>query len=117
MDPSKQVRSAALHALAYDCDQCDPDIFEPFVADSDIHDRATALAGLCRHCDGAPRWFLRGLKDPSPHVRLEVARQLHCLDAAEHHDVFEFALTDPNPEIMKRARKLTAHKHYAPLKW
>jgi hypothetical protein len=43
-------------------------------------------------------------------VFIEAARQLEVLDAAEHSDILELALHDPNPEVRHRAEKLTAGK-------
>ena len=65
------------------------------------------------------RWFDRGLKDPSPHVRREVARVLPHLDVMDdaHRRIFELALYDSNPDVVRLAEKLTEGKGYAKLRW
>lgn len=66
-DADQSVRVASLVTIARYCDDVDTTLIEPFVASGDIHLRAAAIAGLCRHAaEESPRWFRRGLKDPSP---------------------------------------------------
>ncbi|MDP6505351.1 MAG: hypothetical protein QF886_17140, partial [Planctomycetota bacterium] len=64
-----------------------------------------------------PHWFKRGLKDPCPCVRVEVAALLPRLDPTKHHEIFEIALYDANPDIARRARELTTGKGYSVIKW
>ena len=116
-DESPMVQVAALRAMLR-CDDGHAEVIEP-LADSPNHRvRAAALAALAKHGGReAPRWFARGLKDPSPCVRVATARLLERLDPAEHRPIFELALYDPNPDVARAARKLAAHKGYAKLKW
>ena len=112
-DESVNVRVAALRAMLR-CEDGQPEVLAPLAESEDKRIRAAALAALAKHAgDDAPGWFERGLKDPSPCVRLETARLLAELDPAEHRALFELALCDPNPKIAARARKLTAGKGYA----
>lgn len=115
-DESAEVRLAALRALR----QCEPDdaeIILPFAESRNQRIRAAAIAALVRHAgaDG-PRWLERGLRDPSPCVRLEAAGMLRGLDPAENREVFELALYDPNPNVARRARKLVGGKGFRKLK-
>jgi hypothetical protein len=108
-----EVQIAALHAML-SCDEVEVDVVLPLVSSEDKAIRAAATAVLARHGgEGAADWFVRGLKDPEPCVRIETARQLDVLDAAEHNEVFELALYDPNPEVRHRAQKLAAGKGLA----
>ena len=114
-DESIYVREAALRTMQR-CEDVDCSLIEPLAIAEDKRIRAAAIGVLVRHAgDDAARWFERGLKDPSTHVRLAAARQLHRLEAAGHRSVFHLALADPNPQIVKYAADLTAHKGYAPL--
>lgn len=100
------------------CEDGSPEAIEPLAASPNKRTRAGALAALAHlGGEGAVPWFRRGLKDPSPCVRVAVAHQLEHLDASEHRGVFELALYDPNPDVARTARKLAAHKGYAKLKW
>ena len=117
-DDANEARVAALQTIKDHCEDADTAVLEPFVVAENIHIRAAAIAALCRHGGAdAARWFERGLKDPSPHVRLQVTALLDRLDPMSHHRVFELALVDPNPQVAQRAGQLTAHKHYAPMRW
>ena len=108
-DESSDVRITALRTMLL-CPDCDPAIIEPLAESADNLVRAAAIAALAKHSVGAsPRWFERGLKDPSPHVRLETAAVLPRLDPGEHRGIFELALYDSNPKIVQLARRLTAH--------
>ena len=117
-DESESVRVSVLKTIAEDCEEAELSVVEPFVSSTDIHTRGAAIACLCSHGgDEASRWFERGLKDPSSYVRLQAAGHLNQLDATLHRHIFELALTDPNSQIVNKARRLTAHKHYAPIRW
>jgi len=112
-DESVSVRAAALRAML-GCREVDLGLLEPLARSEAKRVRAAAIAALARHSgDDAPTWFERGLKDPSPCVRLETAAQLHRLDATEHRRLFELALHDPNPHVVRAARRLTGSKDYA----
>lgn len=119
-DESTDVRIAALHAMLH-CRQADPEVIVPLTESENKRIRAAAiaaLAALAKHSGkAATEWFARGLKDPSPCVRLATASLLTELDPAEHRMVFELALYDPNPQIVHLAQKLTAGKGYAKLTW
>jgi HEAT repeat protein len=98
------------------CEPDEPSIIEPYTASEDRRVRAAAIAALAKHGGAdAVGWYERGLKDPEACVRLETARVLRYLDAKVHRRIFDLARYDPNPEIAKLARKLTAHKAYPPL--
>jgi hypothetical protein len=108
-----EVKIAALHTML-SCDEVEAGVILPFASSEDKGIRAAATAALARHGgEGAADWFVQGLKDPEPCVRVETARQLDVLDPAEHKDVFELALCDPNPEIRRRADKLAVGKGLA----
>jgi len=105
-DEAVSVRLAALEALR-DCPDVHLDVIEPLASSDNKRIRAAAIAALAKHgAHEAPRWFERGLKDPSPCVRVAAARQLPRLDPAEHHEIFELALHDPNPDVVRAARKI-----------
>ena len=109
-DESVTVRVAALRTMLR-CDDAPAGVAEPLAASENRRDRAAAIAVLARHGgDEAPRWFERGLKDPSPCVRVAVAHVLDRLDPAQHRPIFELALSDPNPDVARIARRLTAGK-------
>ena len=116
-DAALSVRLAALRAMLR-CDDGHPEAVEPLARSDNKRVRAAAIAALAHLAgDDAPRWFRRGLRDPSPCVRVATARLLDKLDPAEHKALFELALTDPNPDVARAARKLTAGKGYAKLEW
>lgn len=68
----------------------------------------TELLAMARHGGvAAPMWAEYGLKDPSPCVRAETATYLKRFDPVRHRRLFEIAVFDPNPEISRRARRLS----------
>ncbi len=112
-DDAVTVQLAALEAMRA-CEDTQADVLEPLVGSDNKRIRAAALAALAvRGGEAALHWFQRGLKDPAPCVRLAVARQLHHLEASKHEALFELALTDPNPDVVRFARKLAADQPYA----
>ncbi len=116
-DESSDVRVAALKTMRR-CQDGDPEVILPFARSADKRTRAAAIAALVKHSgkDG-PGWFERGLKDPSGCVRTQTAALLSDLDPGQHRALFELALYDPNPEIERLARKLTAGKGFSKPKW
>jgi len=113
LEDDPEVQIAALRAML-SCDEVEVDVVLPLVSSEDRTVRAAATAVLARNGgEGAADWFVRGLKDPEPCVRIGTARQLDVLDVAEHAAVFELALNDPNPEVRHRAQKLAAGKGLA----
>jgi len=111
-DDSTDVTVAALHTMLA-CEEADPEVIAPFAESQDRRIRGAATAALAKHGgDDAPRWFVRGLKDPEPCVRVETAALLSKIEPAEHKEIFELALYDPNPEVRRRARRLTAGKGF-----
>lgn len=108
-DDETDVSVAALQTMAARCEQVNPFLIEDLAGDQDRRLRAAALEVLAVHdTEGARRWLWEGLTDPETHVRQTLVRHLDRLDPAEHADVFETALTDPNPEIVRSARRLSA---------
>ncbi len=116
-DDSREVQAAALRTMLR-CEDGDPEPIAPFAAAEDKRVRGAAIAALAKHAgmDGL-RWFERGLKDPSPCVRLQTAQVLEVLDPRQHRAIFELALYDPNPQIERLARKLTAGKGFSKPRW
>lgn len=116
-DEAPTVRVAALRAML-GCEDGSPEGIGPLADSPNKSVRAAAIAALAKHGGNqAPQWFARGLKDPSPCVRLATAHVLPHLDPTVHRDVFELALYDPNPNVARTAHKLAAHKGYAEMKW
>ena len=116
-DDSVTVRLAALGTMA-GCEHGDPDVILPFAESPNKRLRAAAVAAMARLSgDDAAHWLERGLKDPSPCVRVQTARQLSQLDPTRHRVIFELALYDPNSEVARIARKLTSHKGFARARW
>jgi len=118
-DESPTVRVAALRTLRR-CDQADPDSVRPLADSPSRTVRAAAIAALARGGGAdAADWFARGLKDPSPCVRVETAAVLAELDPADgpNRPLFELALYDSNPKVVQLAEKLTAGKGFARLRW
>lgn len=112
-DESVTVQLAALEAML-SCEDLHPDVLEPLASSDNKRIRGAALAALTVHGGThGPRWLARGLKDPCPCVRIAVARHLSRLDPATHEALFELALTDPNPDVVRFARKLAAGQPYA----
>ena len=114
-DEAPSVRLAALRAMLR-CEEAETDAVAPLVQSDGKRIRAAALAAMAKFSGGdAPRWFERGLKDPSPCVRVAAARLLERLDPTAHRRLFELALYDPNPDVARIARGLTAGKGFASL--
>jgi len=112
-DESVDVRLAALRTMLK-CDSGDECMLEPLTRSDNRRIRAAAIAALAALSpDRAAEWFAYGLRDPASCVRLATAALLEHLDPAEHREVFELALYDPNPQISRRARKLTSGKGFA----
>ena len=111
------MRVAALHTMLR-CEDGDAEVIAPLAESEDKRVRAAAVAALAKHSgEDALHWFEWGLKDPYACVRLETAAVLSQLDPAEHRAIFELALYDPNPQIARLARKLTAGKGYGEVRW
>ena len=107
-DESREVRIAALQGIIH-CDEIDRAPLAPLAESTDVSIRAAALAVLARHGGGgAARWFELGLKDPSACVRLETVALMGRLDRDTHRSLFELALHDPNPSVVRFARKAIA---------
>lgn len=104
-DASVEVRIAALHAML-NCPEIDRVSIEPLADSDDVRIRAAALAVLARH--EGPEWFELGLKDPSPCVRVETASVMDHLDRASHPMLYEIALHDPNPNVVRFAKRAMA---------
>ena len=120
-DESTDVRVAALRTILA-CEEADVETDElvPFSESEDRRIRAAAIAALAaRSGEDAPHWFKEGLEDPEGCVRVETAAQLGRLDPREpgHRAIFEMALHDPNPDVERRARKLTPGKGYGKAAW
>ena len=95
--------------MATGCDQVNPFLVEDLAADGDRRLRAAALEVLDIHDEsGARRWVWEGLTDPEAHVRMRLVHHLHRIDPGQCSDLFNTALTDPNPEIVKLARRQSA---------
>jgi len=116
-DEDVRVRAAALRAMLR-CDGIDAELIEPLADSPEKRIRGAAIAALARHAAAAaPKWFERGLKDPSACVRLETAAQLEHLDATDHHRLFDLARYDPNPKVARLGQKLTAGRGYPELSY
>ncbi len=116
-DEATSVRLAALHTMLR-CEDGDPDIIEPLADAKDKRIRAAAIAALARHSGrNAAQWFKLGLKDPETCVRLRTASMLSRLDPGRDRAIFDLAVYDPNPDVARIARKLTAGKGYGKPKW
>jgi hypothetical protein len=112
-DDSAEVTATALRTML-SCEEADPEVIAPFAESGDRRVRAAATAALAKHGgEEAARWLERGLKDPESCVRMEATAVLSELDPVEHREIFELALYDPNPEIRRRARRLTAGRGFA----
>ncbi len=104
-DESRDVRVAALHGMVH-CDEIDCSVLKPLIESDDDRIRAAATAALAKHDSrGTVRWFELGLKDPSATVRLETAALMGRLDRKANRNLFEIALHDPNPCVVRFARK------------
>jgi len=111
-DDSIEMRIAALHTMLHST-WIDPETIIPLADSEDKQIRAAAVATLARHAsEDEERWFRLGLTDPSSCVRVETARVLSYLDPVKNRSIFSIALHDPNPEVVRRAEKLTRGKGY-----
>lgn len=116
-DESIDLRVLALETIAR-CQDADPDALAPFAECENKRVRAAAIAALTRHGgEDASRWFRAGLTDPSANVRMEAVSALSLLNPAEHKDLFELALYDPNPRVRQHAERLTQGKGFRKWKW
>ena len=116
-DASVDVRVAALKAMRR-ADEGSLEPFIPLAEHSDRRVRAEAIATATKFAgDEASTWFRRGLQDPSPCVRVEVARHLAELDPVAHRSLLELAVYDPNPAVAKAARGVIEHTGFAELVW
>jgi hypothetical protein len=104
-DESTDVRVAALRGMIH-CRDIDRTVLSPLSESKDVRIRAAALAVLATH-DGEP-WFELGLKDPSACVRLETASVMDHLDREANPSLFDIALHDPNPSVVRFAQKAMA---------
>jgi len=112
-DESADVVIASLRTLRR-CEHINLEPLAPLGNAADKRIRAAALGTLARHAGrDAPRWFDRGLKDPETCVRLETASALEELDPVQHRRLFLIALTDPNADVVRRARKVSKGKGFA----
>jgi hypothetical protein len=117
-DEAIDVSVAALETLAAQCEEVNPFLVEDLAADSDRRVRAAALEVLALHDDqGTRRWMWEGLTDPETHVRMRLVRHLDRLDPTQHPDVFHTALTDPNPEIARLARRRSKGRGLSVVGW
>ena len=118
-DESVTVRETALQMmLRCATEEVTTALVVPLARSKNKRVRGAAIAALALHTgDDAPRWFERGLKDPSPCVRMKTAALLEELDPVEHRTIFELALYDPNPQVARTARKLTAGRGLPGLRW
>ncbi len=114
-DPDTEVRLAALHWMARsEAGDADPTPIIPLASSRDDRVRGAAVAVLTRHGGReAPVWAEYGLKDPSACVRAETAAFLSEFDPVHHRSLFETAIHDPNPEIARRALRLSAGHPWA----
>ena len=116
-DESVEVRLAALRGLL-SCEDGHAEIVQPLAHSDNKRIRAAAIAALAHLAgDQAPRWFRRGLKDPCPCVRIATARLLDSLDPAGHEAIFSLALADPNPDVVRAARRRLAATGHAAHAW
>jgi HEAT repeat protein len=114
-DDSVNVRIAALRTMQL-CDAIQPEAVVALADSENKRIRGAAIAVLSKHStEDKVKWFRQGLTDPCPCVRVEVARLLPNLDPKTDRAVFQIALHDPNPDIVRRAEKLTQGKGYS--KW
>ncbi len=109
-DDSNDVRIAALHTMLQ-CDDGEPEIIAPLAESEDRRIRGAAIAAIAKHSGRkGPRWVEFGLKDPSPCVRVETAAVLSYFDPCKHRKIFDLALHDPNRDVARRAKTLSAGK-------
>jgi hypothetical protein len=118
-DEARGVRLAALATLLH-CPSGDAEMLIDLADDPDKMIRAAAIAALAHHdVPNRSTWLRQGLTDPAPCVRLATAAQLEDVDPAipAFHAIFELALYDPNPQVRRRAGRLTRGKGYAVQAW
>ena len=115
-DESISVRVQALKIMQR-CDDIDPELIAPLADVEEKTIRAAAIETLALCVGVAPQWYWRGLTDPSPHVRLTVARQLQHLDPTTHKDIFETARFDPHADVARIAEKLIQGKGFEKRVW
>jgi hypothetical protein len=117
-DDDTDVAVAALETMAIHGEGVNPFLVEDLAAAEDRRLRAAALEVLALHdVEGAGRWLWEGVCDPEPHVRMRLVRHLGRIDPNEHPDIFETALTDPNPEVVKLARRRSEHRGIGRPSW
>ena len=110
------MRVQALKLMRH-CDDADPELIEPLAVAEDKTVRAAALEVLALHSADADRWFWCAVTDPSPHVRLTLARHLEHLDPVQHKDIFETVIYDPHPDVARIGQKFSAGKGFTKLVW
>ena len=116
-DVAPQVRVQALKLMRR-CADVDAEFVEPLAEAEDKTVRAAAIEVLALHAgDEASRWFWCGVTDPSPHVRMTLARHLEELDPVAHRDIFESVLYDPHPDVARIGQKFAEGKGFAKLVW
>jgi hypothetical protein len=115
-DESIPVRVQALKIMQR-CDDIDPELIAPLADVEEKTIRAAAIETLALCVGMAPQWYWRGLTDPSPHVRLTVARQLQHLDPTAHRNIFETARYDPHVDVARIAEKLIQGKGFEKRVW
>jgi len=116
-DEDETVAVEALQALS-GCEDINPFLVEDLASASERRLRAAALEVLAAHdADDPGQWVWAGVTDPEPHVRMALVRHLDRLDPAVHEEVFQAALADPNPEIVRLARRQTDGRGLAKLAW
>ena len=107
-DESIDVRVAALKTMLH-CKRMDPGSVEPLVRSEDVRVRAASIAALAWNGGRLePHWLARGLKDPSPCVRVATAALIPHLDRSTYRSLFALALHDPNPSVVRLARRRVA---------
>ena len=58
-----------------------------------------------------------GVTDPEPHVRMRLVRHLDRLDPESYREVFEAALCDPNPEVVRLAQRRAEGRGIGKVVW
>ena len=108
---------AALQTLA-GCEDANPFLIEDLASTSERRLRAAALEVLAAHdADDPGQWVWAGVTDPEPHVRMALVRHLDRLDPGVHEEIFQAALADPNPEIVRMARRQVEGRGVPKLAW
>jgi len=112
-DDSVEMRIAALHTMLQ-CSAIESETILHLADSEDQRIRAAAIAVLAKHGDeDREHWCRIGLTDPSACVRVETAQILPEFDPTKYKAIFNVALHDPNPEIARRAERLTRGKGYS----